>query len=383
MVNLFSRLIYNGLITESCVELGIHFSTLAFEHFYCIVSIMSVSIRDVAQKAGVSLGTVSNVFNRPGAVSPATLKKVQKVVAELGFVPNASARTLRAGKTRVLGLVVPDISNPFFTDLAKGVNDAVLAAGYVVILCNTDESSEKEDKYLDVLMAQNVQGVLITPARDSYSNLKAIAARGIGLTLVDRSAVGLEACSVGVDDAQGGALALQHLYELGHRNIMLLTGASNIPQVADRENGIKAAIADMPSSKRPHLNTVRVETMSTLGAQDVLEKYLGEKKLDFTAIICGNDLVALGAIRTLRASGYDVPGDISVVGYDDIDFAQSATVPLTSIAQPKYQLGFAAAELAINECENPEKHTHQRIEFQPQLIVRGSTGPVSQKSKGA
>jgi len=344
---------------------------------------MSVSIRDVAQKAGVSLGTVSNVFNRPDAVAPSTLKKVQKAVADLGFVPNASARTLRAGKTRVLGLVVPDISNPFFTDLSKGVNDAVLAAGYVVILCNTDESSEKEDKYLDVLVAQNVQGVLITPARDSYSNLKAIADRGIGLTLVDRSAIGLEACSVGVDDAQGGALALQHLYELGHRDIMLLTGATNIPQVAEREKGIKAAIADMPASKRPHLTTVRVDAMSTYGAQEVLEKYLKDKKLDFTAIICGNDLVALGAILTLRAKGCDVPTDVSVIGYDDIDFAQSATVPLTSIAQPKYQLGFAAAELAIAECENPGKHTHQRIEFQPQLIVRGSTGPVSKKSKGA
>ncbi len=382
MVNMVLRLIYNGFITKF-LRLGSLINTaLVFWNFYCIVSIMSVSIRDVALKAGVSLGTVSNAFNRPGALAPATLKKVQKAVAELGFVPNASARTLRAGKTRVLGLVVPDISNPFFTDLSKGVNDAVLAAGYVVILCNTDESSEKEDKYLDVLTSQNVQGILITPARDSYSNLKTITDRGIGLTLVDRIAVGLEACSVGVDDAQGGALALNHLTDLGHRKILLLTGAENIPQVAEREKGIKEAIRKSSASDRPNLQTIRVDAMAAHSAEETLTKYLETNPLDFTGVICGNDLVALGAIRALRAKGIDVPGEVSVIGYDDIDFAQSASVPLTSIAQPKYQLGFAAAQLAIEECENPTKHTHQRIEFQPQLIVRSSTSPVSKKSKG-
>jgi LacI family transcriptional regulator len=382
LVNVDLRLIYNGFITKNLRLNLVIFSPLVLLNFYCIVSIMSVSIRDVAQKAGVSLGTVSNAFNRPDALAPATLKRVQKAVADLGFVPNASARTLRAGKTRVLGLVVPDISNPFFTDISKGVNDAVLAAGYVVILCNTDESSEKEDKYLDVLTSQNVQGILITPARDSYSNLKTITDRGIGLTLVDRIAVGLEACSVGVDDAQGGALALNHLTELGHRKILLLTGAENIPQVAEREKGIKEAIKKAPAGDRPDLQTIRVDAMAAHAAEEALSNYLTSNKLDITGIICGNDLVALGAIRALRAKGIDVPGEVSVIGYDDIDFAQSASVPLTSIAQPKYQLGLAAAQLAIEECEDPSKHTHQRIEFQPQLIVRNSTAAVATKKKG-
>ena len=337
---------------------------------------MSASIKDVALRAGVSLGTVSNAINHPEIVAAATLKKVQKAISELDFVPNASARTLRAGKTRVLGLVVPDISNPFFTELSKGVNDAALAAGYVVILCNTDESSEKEDQYLDVLTSQNVQGILITPARDTYKGLAAILERGIGLALVDRIAVGLEACSIGVNDSHGGALALNHLVELGHREILLLTGAANIPQVADREKGVRDAIIATSKSHKPTLHTLRVDQMSAASAVAILDQHLSGNGLDFSAIICGNDLVALGAIRSLKKRGYEVPDDVSVIGYDDIDFAASANVPLTSIAQPKYQLGFAAAQLVIEECQYPEKHIHQRVEFQPRLIVRNSTAPL-------
>ena len=343
---------------------------------------MSASIKDVARRAGVSLGTVSNAINHPEILAVSTLKKVQKAISDLDFVPNASARTLRAGKTRVLGLVVPDISNPFFTELSKGVNDAALAAGYVVILCNTDESSEKEDQYLDVLTSQNVQGILITPARDTNKGLTAIRDRGIGLVLVDRIAIGLDACSIGVNDAHGGALALNHLIDQGHREILLLTGEANIPQVADREKGIREAIAALPAKGRPILRKLRVEQMSAASADEVLDQYLEEKGLDFTAIICGNDLVALGAIRSLKRRGFEVPDDVSVIGYDDIDFAASANVPLTSIGQPKYQLGFAAAQLVIEECQYPEKHIHQRVEFQPQLIVRNSTAPLKKKLKG-
>lgn len=346
--------------------------------FSCIVSMVSVSIKDVAKKAGVSLGTVSNAINRPDVVSPSTLKKVRSAIDALGFVPNASARGLRAGRTRVLGLVVPDISNPFFTDLAKGVNDAALSKGYAVMLCNTDADSEKEHQLLDVLTSQKVQGILITPARDTSKSIHSISDKGIGIALVDREAVGVEACSVGVNDAAGGTLALNHLYELGHRKILLLTGAANIPQVADRDSGIKNAINAIAKEDRPTLNIARVPQMSSAPAHEALNKYIKDEGVNFTAIICGNDLIALGAIRALRDHKLQVPTDISVVGYDDIDFAANASIPLTTIAQPKYQLGQAAAELVIEDCEKPDSHVHQRIEFQPQLIVRLST----QKHKG-
>ena len=333
------------------------------------------SIRDVAKEAGVSLGTVSNAINRPEVLAPRTLRKVQKIIDEMGFVPNASARNLRAGRNRVIGLVVPDISNPFFTDIAKGVNDAAFAAKYIVILCNTDESTEKESQYLDVLSGQKVEGILITPTRDTNRALMSVAEKGIRLALVDRPALGLQACSVAVNDSYGGSMALLHLQELGHRRILLLTGREDIPQVADRNSGIREALEKIPAIDRPQITELRLDSMSALSAYKVIKEKI-DSGIDFTGIICGNDLIALGAIRAFRENNILVPEDISVVGYDDIDFAQSASVPLTSISQPAYELGYAAAELIISECENPERHVHQRIEFQPRLIIRSSTAPT-------
>jgi LacI family transcriptional regulator len=338
--------------------------------------IFVASIRDVAKEAGVSLGTVSNAINRPEVLAPRTLRKVQKVIEDMGFVPNASARNLRAGRNRVIGLVVPDISNPFFTDLAKGVNDAAFAAKYVVILCNTDESTEKENQYLDVLSGQNVEGILITPARDTNRALASVTEKGIRLALVDRPALGLQACSVAVNDSYGGSLALTHLQEFGHRNILLLTGKEDIPQVADRNAGIKEALEKIPVADRPTITELRLDSMSAASAYEVIRKKI-DSGIDFTGIICGNDLIALGAIRAFRERNIAVPEEVSVIGYDDIDFADSANVPLTSISQPAYELGYAAAELIISECENPERHVHQRIEFQPRLIVRSSTAPTT------
>lgn len=333
------------------------------------------SIRDVAKAAGVSLGTVSNAINRPEVLAPLTLRKVQKVIEDMGFVPNASARNLRAGRNRVIGLVVPDISNPFFTALAMGVNDAAFAAKYVVILCNTDESTDKESQYLDVLSAQNVEGILITPARETIRALAKVAEKGIRLALVDRPALGLQACSVAVNDSYGGSLALTHLHELGHRKILLLTGNEDIPQVADRNTGIRESMKEISANQLPQIMELRLDSMSASNAYDAMIKKI-ESGVDFTGIICGNDLIALGAIRALREKNIAVPEDVSVIGYDDIDFAGSASVPLTSISQPAYELGFAAAELIVLECENPERHVHQRIEFQPRLVVRSSTAPT-------
>ena len=336
------------------------------------------NIRDVAKAAGVSLGTVSNAINRPEMLALGTLRKVQRVINEMGFVPNASARTLRAGRNRVIGLMVPDISNPFFTDLAKGVSAAAFASKYIVILCNTDESEEKEANYLDVLMAQNVEGILITPTRDTNRNLSPLVERGIRLVLVDRQALGLQACSVAVNDSYGGSLALLHLYNLGHRKILLLTGAEEISQVAGRNKGIRGEIANIPEASRPQLSELRLANMTAQSAYEIIKS--GKDGLDYTGIICGNDLIALGAIRALRERRISIPGEVSVIGYDDIEFASSASIPLTSISQPAYELGYAAAELIISECENPERHVHQRIEFQPRLIVRASTGPASSKN---
>lgn len=336
-------------------------------------------MKDVAQAAGVSLGTVSNVINHPDIVAEGTRNRVRQAIKDLGFVVNASAQTLRAGRTRVLGLVVPDIGNPFFTEVAKGVDDAAFAAGYSVILCNTDEDSTKEDRYLELLASQRVAGILITPARETHAAMTRLTSREVAITLLDRSSTGLDACSVAVDDAAGAGMAFDHLYSLGHRHIVVLLGPDDIPQIAERKRGVNAA-----ASGRMDEGSLRFVTsphMTASAGEATMAEFLKREKGSFTALFCANDLLALGAIRALRAAGLSVPKDVSVIGYDDIDFAASAQIPLTSIRQPKYQLGHAATELLIGECEDPAAHAHQRVMFQPQLIVRESTKAIRKPRK--
>lgn len=329
-------------------------------------------MKDVAAAAGVSLGTVSNVLNHPELVAPATAARVQAAIRTLSFIPNAPAQQLRARRAKVLGLVVPDIANPFFTEVARGVEDAALDAGYVVILCNSDARAEREDRYLAVLESQRVGGILITPARKSLKPLSRLLSNGVAVTLLDNEASSHDVCSASVDDTLGGSLAADHAVSLGHRKLVWLAGPSDIPQVADREAGLMRTARGAGASVR----RIAAKQMTAASGDEAMEIALA-KGLDFTALICANDLLALGAIRALKRAGLRIPEDVSVIGYDDIEFAASASVPLTSVRQPKYELGHAAANLVISECEDPASHAHQRVKFQPQLIARQSSAPAS------
>jgi LacI family transcriptional regulator len=330
---------------------------------------MSVSLRDVAKAAKVSVGTVSNVLNRPEVVAPETLARVQATIKELGFVPNGFARHLRSGQSRTLGLIVPDVANPFFTEVARGVEDAASKRDYAVFLCNSDESASKEDRYINVLIQQQVRGVLITPADMKSDRLEAMRERGIAVTLLDREIKGRKQCSVSVDDVHGGQIAIEYLAGLGHKNIAWVCGPESIPQVADRGAGVTKA-AKVAGTK---IETIRVPLMNATKGEEAAKKIL-ELDVMPTAIFCANDLLALGVMRALLASKVRIPDQVSVLGYDNIEFAPSAAVPLSSIAQPSYQMGVTAADLLLNECEDGDNHEHQQIRFQPQLVERASTG---------
>ena len=330
---------------------------------------MSVSLRDVAKAAKVSVGTVSNVLNRPEVVAPETLARVQGTIKDLGFVPNGFARHLRSGHSRTLGLIVPDVANPFFTEVARGVEDAASKRDYAVFLCNSDESASKEDRYINVLIEQQVRGVLITPTDVKSDRLDAMRARGIAVALVDREIKGRKQCSVSVDDVHGGQLGIEYLTGLGHTDIAWVCGPDSIPQVADRGAGVAKA-AKFAGAK---VETIRVSLMNTTQGEEAAKKILALKTTP-TAIFCANDLVALGVMRTLRENKFKIPEQVSVLGYDDIEFAASAAVPLSSISQPAYQMGVTAADLLLNECEEADTHEHQQIRFQPQLVERASTG---------
>jgi len=328
----------------------------------------SVGIRDVAQHAGVSNATVSNVLNRPDVVAPATRERVQAAIAELGFVRNESARQLRAGSSRVIAYVVLDASNPFFTDVARGVEDAARDAGLALFLCNSATDAGREREYLELLHEQRVEGILITPVDADSTRF---ADRGTPLVFVDRETSDGARCSVAVDDVLGGELAVTHLIETGHTRIAMIGGPMSIQQVRDRHEGAQRALAQAGLPKDA------LTVLETKGLQVAEGRSAGERLVGLpasrrpTAAFCANDLVALGLLQSMTQQGLRVPDDLAVVGYDDIEFAAAAAVPLTSVRQPREQLGRTAAQLLLSE--NDPDHEHRHVKFQPELVVRAST----------
>ncbi len=332
-----------------------------------------VSIREVAAKAGVSVGTVSNVLNRPDIVASSTRVRVLAAIKALGFVRNESARQLRAGRSRMIGLVVLDVANPFFTDVARGVENEASQSGLAVIMCNSDEQVDRENGYLDLLEQHRVQGILITPVTDDEASLARLQARGTPVILVDRRSPSGNQCSVAVDDVLGGDLAVSHLLAAGHERIAFAGGPMSLRQVADRRDGALRALkrarprtADLMVIDTPALN---VAAGKRAGAQ-IAAADLADRP---TAVFCANDLVALGVLQEMTQSGIKVPDDIAIVGYDDIDYAAAAAVPLSSVRQPRHQIGRTAARLLLEEALEEDSHKHRQVIFQPELEVRRSS----------
>jgi LacI family transcriptional regulator len=335
-----------------------------------------VSIREVAAHAGVSVATVSNVLNRPEIVAQSTRDRVHASIRELGFVRNESARQLRAGRSRTIGLVVLDVANPFFTDLARGVEDEANKAGYAVILCNSDDQERKERRYLELLEEHRVQGVLITPVAGAGSWLARLQRRGTPVVLVDSRSASRGQCSVAVDDVLGADLAVSHLLATGHERITYLSGPPAIRQVADRHEGALRAL------QRAGASAADLEIIEAAGLNVAAGQKAGADiaalpaRTRPTAVFCANDLIALGVLQEMTRNRIRVPEDISIVGYDDIDFAAAAAVPLTSVRQPRQQLGHTAARLLLDEAADGDAHQHRQVIFEPELVVRQSTQPA-------
>ncbi len=332
----------------------------------------TVSIKDVARHAHVSPGTVSNVLNRPERVAPATRARVEEAIRELGFVRHGSASTLRAGHSRTIGLSVIDIGNPFFTDVAAGVEDVASDLGYAVILGNSAGSRAKEERNLLVLAEQRVRGVLITPSDDDPHRLDALRDRDISVVLVDHPAHRVDQCSVAVNDRAGGHMAIKHLLERDPGALAYVSGPLTIRQCVERRNGAEQALRESGRDPASALQIIEMSGMTARQGQQAAEKLVHGGRIP-EAVFCANDLLALGVLRGLLQAGVDVPGDVALIGYDDIDFAAASTVSLSSIRQPTYKLGRLATELLLDECDNPDTHAHQQIMFQPELVVRESS----------
>ena len=340
--------------------------------------VAQVSIRDVAERAGVALGTVSNVLNRPEKVAPATRERVQAAIDQLGFVRNDAARQLKAGRSNSIGFILLDVRNPFFTDVARGAEQQAAVHGLSVLLANSDDSPERESNYLDLFVQQRVQGLLVSPLGNIADRLERLRERGISTVLVDRKAEGRQFSSVSVDDVAGGFLAVSHLIEQGCRHIAFIGGPLSIKQVADRLHGANQACAAHSDVQLEVLLHDGLGVHQGREAGNSILKRPPSARPD--GAFCANDLLAVGVLQSLTMlSRLKVPDDLRLVGYDDIDFAASTVVPLTSVRQPSLLIGKTAVELLVEQI-GPDQQTPgtERAEprdviFQPELIVREST----------
>jgi LacI family transcriptional regulator len=325
---------------------------------------MAAGIRDVAAAAQVSVGTVSNVLNAPHKVAPATVERVMAAIEELGFVRNDAARQLRAQRSRCVALIVLDIGNPFFTDVARGAERRAAQLNLTVLFGTSDDDVGRERSYIDAFEEQRVFGVLVSPASDDLSRMAALHSRGTPVVLVDRDGAGTPFSSVAVDDVAGGRLAAGHLCEIGRRRLAFVGGPHSLRQVSDRLRGAREAVAEHRGVK---LEVIETEELSVLAGRAVGEQLCARPAVSRPdAVFCANDLLAIGMLQALTLTGdLRVPDEIALIGYD-----RSAVVPLSSIRQPSNQIGTAAIDLlaAAAELEEP-----RHIVYQPELVVRAST----------
>jgi LacI family transcriptional regulator len=329
------------------------------------------SIKEVARHAGVSVGTVSNVLNRPEMVASETRQRVLDAIAALGFVRNEAARHLRSGRSHTIGLVVLDVANPFFTDVARGAESMADEMGSTVILCHSAEDPAREARHLAMLEQQRVQGVLITPVDNASPHLEQLRTHGIPVVLVDHAGRRHQ-CSVAVDDKLGGRLAVDHLLDRGHRHIAFVGGPFSIQQVADRHRGARAALDD--AGVDAQLDVVEMPSLQVAEGRQAGQRLLTvPPDRRPTAVFCANDLLALGVLQEAVRQSLRVPDDVAIVGYDDIGFAAAAAVPLSSVRQPREQLGRTAAQLLAEEVNDHEHHIHRQVVYEPELVIRTSS----------
>lgn len=338
-------------------------------------------MEDVARRAGVALGTVSNVLNRPGVVSEATRSRVQQAIEDLGFSPNRAARALAAGTSSTLGFVVIDLSNSFFLDMTRGAERAAETAGMTVVLGNTDMRSPKQRTYLDLFTEEQVAGILLAPLPGTAEQARGKLPRGRRLVFLNDAAVE-GACTVSADDEHGGYLAARHLIELGRRRLAFAGDPDFAVPVRERLRGVERAIAETNGSVSLELDlTAEVQIEDGRRFGHLLASRAPADRPD--GVIAAADLLALGVLQSLLAQpDLRVPEDIAVTGYDDNRSAWDSVVPITTLAQPGEAMGEAATRLLLDEISNPD-HEHRHEVLRPQLVVRGSTVLADRSAPGS
>ncbi|MBE3575894.1 MAG: LacI family DNA-binding transcriptional regulator [Firmicutes bacterium] len=331
------------------------------------------TIYDVARQAGVSVATVSRVLNGEAHVAPETRQKVLHVVQQLGYRRNGLARGLATRATRLLAFLVPDISNPYFPEVARGVEDAANAAGYHVILCNTDDRARKEQEYLEALLDRRIDGAVIIPVAEGSRVPKLLKGTGLPAVLLDRD-IDPELDTVMADNVAGARQAMRHLLGLGHRRIAAITGPTRSSTARERLEGYRQALAEHEIPFDPDL-VVEGDFRRPSGYQGMLR--LLDLPQPPTAVFAANDMMALGALHAAEERGVRVPEDLAVVGFDDIALAEATRPKLTTVAQPKYEMGRLGVELLLQRIPEGGRRGQgrrpQRLVLESRLVVRQSS----------
>jgi LacI family transcriptional regulator len=338
------------------------------------------TIYDVAKRAGVAPITVSRVINNTGYIRQETRQRVLAAVDELGYVPNRLASSLRSRRTNVLALVLADISNPFFTLIARGVEDLASEQGYMVIFCNTDESEDEEQKYVDLLLQQRVDGILLVPAGDGATAISAAQRHKTPLVVIDRRPPGAAVDSVR-GDSLGGAYALGRLLlDLGHRRIALLNGPAGVSTADERQAGYSRALDEAGISPAERLSLSGRFTTGS-GRQMTLQALAATPRP--TALLAANNFIALGALQAVQECGLRLPQDVALVGFDDLPDALVAFPFLTVAVQPAYEMAQQATGLLLKRLAGEGPAEPQEIILSTRLIVRQSSGsPLVEEKDG-
>jgi LacI family transcriptional regulator len=340
----------------------------------------SATLRDVARLADVHPGTVSRALNPETRrmVNAETARRVIEAAESLGYRPNRIARGLKTNRSYTAGVLVPDLTNPLFPPIVRGIQDRLEAAGYTPLIANTDNDRDRERVDFEAMRARRVDGVITATARLDHGVLDEMAAAGLPLVLVNRRLEDGALPSATADDREGVRLAVRHLAALAHRRIAHLGGPQELSTGHLRYEGFLAAMEEAGLDADPAL--VRFGRTFTEPEGERLCDDLVTSGEDFTAIVAGNDLMALGCYDVFAARGIDCPGDISVVGFNDMPFAARFHPPLTTVRIPHYELGAAAAELLLERLQQPDAPARQVV-LPPELIVRESTGPPAQVAR--
>lgn len=330
-----------------------------------------VTHKDVAERAGVSVATVSYVLNNgPRPVAPETRVRVEEAIAELGYYPNELARSLRLQQSSTIGLILPNVMNPVFGEIAHELENICTQEGFLVLLCNSDRQHDREEHFIQMLRAKQVDGVVITPHREPVALIKPLLEARIPVIVLEHDLPGVHC--IMLDELQGGRIATQHLIELGHRRIALLRRKPTSALSTQRIRGYQQALADAHIPYDPTL-IVECDAGQAAGAQ-AMQQFLAHPEPP-TAVFTHNDVLAMGALHTIHCAGLRVPEDISVVGYDDITSAAYFSPPLTTVRSPKAEMGVLAARTILQLVRRKDPLPVQTITLPVELVVRASTAP--------